>query len=406
MTLFSPNRRKIAILGGGAAGVAVAARLSRLMKNPDITLVESSTKIDYPALWPLVGAGLAKPEEAVRELGDFLPPNVRWVRAEVKKFDPLERVIETEDKQKIHFEFLVMAPNPTVDHSEVKGLQEALGSAGVASVFGLESAIKARAQFEEFAGGTAIFTHQGLSAYGDQAHRALFLFDALLRKKGLREKTKLIFCTTEANVFALPALQSTVGALLKEKGIEVLHLHSLKKLDPAGKKATFEILDEEGKKKETAELSYDLLHVMPLMGPDKVVSKGKTAAKKPLKGWVEVDAKSLQHPKYKHVFGVGDLVSEPVAKAGLSLRYQVASACHNLVKTMSGAGSALFHEYEGHTYCPLETAPKRALLAEFKGEKPARSFGVDLSKEGYLPWLVERYLLPQLYWRFLLRGLV
>ncbi|MCB9638859.1 MAG: hypothetical protein H6727_08160, partial [Myxococcales bacterium] len=125
----------------------------------------------------------------------------------------------------------------------------------------------------------------------------------------------------------------------------------------------------------------------------------------PLKGWIEIDPVTLQHPKYKHVFAAGDLLAEPEAKPGLHLRKQVPVVTDNLIKAMRGVGPALFSHYKGHNYCPIETAPKRALLAEFEDNKPARSFLLDLSKEGFLPWLVERHLLPQLHWNLLLRGL-
>ncbi len=405
MTLLSPNRKKVAVVGGGAAGVAVAARLFRMLKQPDVTLFETSMNLEYRDLWPLVGAGLAKPQEAVRLLRDYLPEGIRWVRSEIKKLDVLERVIETEDKAKYNFEYIVLAPEAEFDFSGIKGAEEALGGDGVASIFGQEHLAIAQKELEIFAGGTAIFTHQMAGAMGAHAHRVMFLFDEMLRKKGLREKTKILFCTTEGSVFEIPALQGTIGEILQRKGIEIKHRHSLKKIDPANQIAHFEILNEEGKKESTVELSYDLLHIMPEITPPKHITKAKTAAKKPLKGWIEIDPTTLQHPKYKHVFAAGDMLAEPEAKPGLHLRKQIPVVTDNLVKAMRGIGPALFSRYKNHHYLPVEIAPQRALLAEFEDSQPRRSFLLDLSKEGFLPWIVERHLLPRLHWHLLLRGI-
>ena len=46
---------RIVIIGGGTAGITVAARLARRLKRADITVIEPSDKHYYQPLWTLVG---------------------------------------------------------------------------------------------------------------------------------------------------------------------------------------------------------------------------------------------------------------------------------------------------------------------------------------------------------------
>ena len=83
MTLTETTRRKIVILGGGAAGMAVFSKLHDLLRYPHVTLIEPSTTCSYPPFGPLVGVGAVRPDEAERSISDALPDTSFWVRDEV-----------------------------------------------------------------------------------------------------------------------------------------------------------------------------------------------------------------------------------------------------------------------------------------------------------------------------------
>ena len=69
------SRHKILIIGGGTAGLTVAARLRRAGES-DVAIIEPSEKHFYQPLWTLVGAG------AVRQRGDSALGNAITSRPE------------------------------------------------------------------------------------------------------------------------------------------------------------------------------------------------------------------------------------------------------------------------------------------------------------------------------------
>ena len=60
-------KHQVAIVGGGAAGIAVASSLIRKDKSLDIVIIEPSDKHYYQPAFTLVGGGAFKPEKTVRD---------------------------------------------------------------------------------------------------------------------------------------------------------------------------------------------------------------------------------------------------------------------------------------------------------------------------------------------------
>ena len=79
---------QIAIIGGGTAGITVAARLKRADRDLDIVVIEPSSKHYYQPLWTLVGAGIVKKESTQREESQYMPQGVQWVKDYVEDVLP------------------------------------------------------------------------------------------------------------------------------------------------------------------------------------------------------------------------------------------------------------------------------------------------------------------------------
>jgi sulfide:quinone oxidoreductase len=121
-------------------------------------------------------------------------------------------------------------------------------------------------------------------------------------------------------------------------------------------------------------------------------------------GWVDVDAATLRHRRFPNVFSLGDASSLPTGRTGAAVRKQAPVLVANLLSARGG--EPLTARYDGYTSCPIITRRGRVMLAEFDYDgNPRETFPFNQAKERYSMWLLKRYLLPQLYWHGMLKGL-
>ncbi len=71
---------QIVIVGGGTAGITVAAQLLKTKPDLDVTIIEPSEKHYYQPMWTLVGGGIFQKEESQRNEADYIPQGVNWVK--------------------------------------------------------------------------------------------------------------------------------------------------------------------------------------------------------------------------------------------------------------------------------------------------------------------------------------
>ncbi len=172
--------------------------------------------------------------------------------------------------------------------------------------------------------------------------------------------------------------------------------HNLVALRPKTKEAVFKNLDTN----EDVVIHYDMIHVTPPQSPCDFVRSSPLADKD---GWVEVDRLKLQHVRYSNVFALGDASNLPTSKTGAAIRKQAPVVAQNLVAEMKK--QPLTSTYNGYTSCPLVTGYNSLIMAEFDyDQNPAETFPIDQSKERYSMYLVKKYVLPRLYWHFMLKG--
>ena len=94
------NRRRILIIGGGSAGISVAARLCRAGQR-DVTVIEPSATHYFQPAWSLVGGGATAPEATARPTKSVIPRGARWVQDRVTAIDADEQTVNTESSGEI-----------------------------------------------------------------------------------------------------------------------------------------------------------------------------------------------------------------------------------------------------------------------------------------------------------------
>ncbi len=392
------NHHKFLILGGGCAGITVAARLCRAGHEGAVAIVDPSEKHYYQPLWTLVGAGAATREETQRDESSLIPAGAQWIRDAVSEFDPEHNTVRLRGGGALSYDFLVVALGIQVNWGAVKGLRDALGKGGVCSNYSYDSVNYTWELIRSFPGGDAVFTHPATPIKcGGAPQKIMYLAEDAFRRQGVRDKSRIHFFIGEPTIFKVEKYAKALNAVIERKGIGKPHFrHSLTELRAESREAVFQDLEAN---KEVVQ-HYDMIHVTPPQGPPDVI---KSSALANAAGWVDVDKETLRHSKFPNVFALGDCSSLPTSKTGAAIRGQAPILVSNLLAATGGKDPAA--KYDGYTSCPLVTGYGSLILAEFGYDLlPHETFPFDQGKERWSMYQLKRHVLPALYWHGMLKG--
>lgn len=398
MSNHNHNHHQIVVVGGGTAGITVAARLRRARRGLDIAVVEPSDRHYYQPLWTLVGAGDVDMATTVRPMASVIPPGITWIHDAVAAFEPERNAVLTRDGRRITYDQLVVAPGIQMDWDKVRGLKENLGRHDICSNYTFATARYTWDCLRRFQGGNAIFTHPATPVKcGGAPQKIMYLAEAHFRRSGVRDKSEVIFAAAGTAIFGIERYAKTLRRIVAERGIVTRFRHELTEVRPDSREAVFRHLDTG----ETVVMPYAMLHVTPPMSaPDFV----KASALADGAGWVDVDKHSLQHVRFPNVFSLGDASNLPTGKTGAAVRKQAPVLVKHLLAHIDGTTSDA--RYNGYSSCPLITDYGKLVLAEFDYDgRPDETFPFDQSKERYSMFLMKKYVLPQMYWHGMLKGL-
>jgi sulfide:quinone oxidoreductase len=394
------DHHRVVIIGGGSAGITVAARLRRAGID-DIAVVEPSDVHYYQPLFTLVGGGRAPAKITVRPEAKVIPDGVTWIRDAAAGVDPDEQTVSLASGRRVQYDYLVVAPGIQLDFDKVAGLPEALGARGVSSNYRFDLAPRTWEFISGMRGGTALFTMPpGPIKCAGAPQKIAYLAADWWRSQGLLERTRVILVLPTAAMFSQPDWAKVLEGIAAGYGIEVHKEAQLIEVDGERKQAV--ISDTKAGTKES--IDYDLLHATPPQSAPDWVKGTKVADPASPFGYVQVDQYTLQSPTWPNVFSLGDVANLPTSKTGAAVRKQAPVLVANLLDEMQGKPAS--RRYDGYTSCPLVTSHNRMLLAEFDYElKPTPTIPfIDTMKPRYDMWLLKRYGLPALYWNLMLHG--
>ena len=389
---------QIVVVGGGTAGISVAARLTNGWFNKrDVAVIEPADTHYYQPLWTLVGGGVVPKEVTGRPMKSVMPKRVHWIKDAVAEFEPDKNTIRTREGKVITYDWLVVAAGLQINWDKIPGLKETVTRNGVCSNYSYETVDSTWQNIKNFKGGTAIFTMpSGAVKCGGAPQKIMYLADETFRKNGVRKGSTVMFTSTLPNIFAVERYRKTLEEVIKRKEIVCHFREELIEVRGEQHEAVFKHLDTG----DVVTRKFDMLHVTPPMGPPSFLATSALADKD---GWVDVDKATLQHKRFSNVFAIGDCSNLPTSKTGAAIRKQAPVLVGNLISAMSS--QTLSGKYDGYTSCPLVTGYGKLVMAEFDyDKKPEETFPIDQSKERWSMWLVKRYLLPQLYWHGMLKG--
>ncbi|MBU0823798.1 MAG: TIGR01244 family phosphatase, partial [Alphaproteobacteria bacterium] len=151
-------RYDIVVIGGGSAGIAVAASILRRRPDASLAIVEPSEDHYYQPGWTMVGAGVFAPEVTRRDEAGLIPAGAEWIRAAAASFDPANNGVTLADGRVVAYRALVVCPGLKLDWDAIPGLAAALGSDGVTSNYRFDLASYTDRLVRRFRGGRALFT--------------------------------------------------------------------------------------------------------------------------------------------------------------------------------------------------------------------------------------------------------
>ena len=401
--MTTEQHHQILIIGGGAAGITVAASLQRNARNRslDVAIVEPSEDHYYQPAFTLVGAGTYALNKTRRAEQSLIPPGVSWIKDTAASFNPEENAVTLDSGDVVSYDYLVVCPGLELNWEQIDGLKETLGSNGVCSNYSPAHAEYTWSCLQGLeAGSAALFTQAPLPFKCPGAPQKIaYLAAHHLKNRGILDACSLHFLTHGPAMFAVPLFAAELDKVAARWGINVHFQTNLVAVDGDTKQATFEVVggDREG---ERLTMDFDVIHVTPYQSPPAAI---KTSPLANDGGWVEVHQHSMQHVRYPNVFGLGDAGSTPNSKTAAAVRKQAPVVVRNLLHLLDGG--VLEDGYDGYGSCPLTTAYGKVILAEFTyGGKVTPTFPLDPRKERTSMWWVKKTGLPIMYWDYMLKG--
>ncbi|MDP2397381.1 MAG: FAD/NAD(P)-binding oxidoreductase [Burkholderiales bacterium] len=394
---------RIVIVGGGAAGISMAARLLALLDGARITLIDGAQQHIYQPGLTLVAAGTWAPAQVIEPEARWMPRGVEWLQEYAAEIDPVAKAVTTAGGKRVPYDFLVVAPGLELGFDQIAGFDPKLiGSGGLGCVYASpEAALGTYRMIMALAesGGDALLTlpHTPLKCAGAPL-KLTFIADDLLRRHGGRSRSRVSFMSPLSSVFGVPSVNTKVLELWNERSIGVAYGHRLKAVDPGRRRAVF------ATNAGDVEQSYDFLHVVPPMRAPAVVRNSPLPVQSgPLSegGWLDVDKDNLRHRRFPEIFGCGDINGTPRGKTAATVKKGGFVAAANLAAVVAGREPEL--KFDGYTSCPMVTSIGRAMLIEFdyEGRLTPTLPGVEPLTESWFAWFLEERMLKPAYFAML-----
>lgn len=400
-----PTSARIVILGAGAAGTALANRLSDRLDGATITLIDGRSEHWYQPGFTLIAAGLKPANYSVSSTEEWIPSGVDLIAEYAAEIDPEAKNVFTASGTRVPYDYLIVANGLKLDWDAIEGFSlDMVGQNGIGAVYaGPDYAARTWQAMDRFTdeGGQGLFFRPATEMKCAGAPlKYTFLTDDYARRKGTRGNVEITYAAHSRSLFGVPIVNEKVRMLFEDRGFTTVHNHVAKAIDPGRKLITFSTPDGD------QELPYDFTNIIPPMRAPDVISDSALpwAGRWSDQGYVEVDQYTLRHLRFPEVFAVGDVAGVPKGKTAASVKWQVPVVEDQLVSQIAGTQASEL--YNGYTSCPLITRIGRAMLIEFDYDNnlvPSFPGIIAPLEELWISWLMKEVALKATY-NAMLRG--
>lgn len=401
----SPEHHRVLVIGGGNAGLSVAGRLRRSGVD-DVTVIEPREHHVYQPILSHVAGGTARASDAIRPQASVMPRGVGWIRDAVRVVDPGASQVELESGRRVSYDHLIVSPGIQHDWDRIPGLAAAIRTPAVSSHYVHSLAAKTSRLLRDLTSGTAVFVQPpGPASCAAAAQKPMYLACDYWRSQGVLDDIRVIMVVPDPTVFGIPMIDAELERKIDEYGIELRTGSQLLGVDGVDRIAEIGAID--GSTRER--LAFDVLNVEPPQsGPDWIADSGLSAVGETGQGggFVDIDPRTLRHTAFPNVWSLGDAAATTNSKSGGALREQAKVLAQNLTAVLGGREPS--KEYSGYSVAPFTVSRSTLVFAEFDDEyrqKPTVPFWKGLARERRLTWILDRRVLPWVYWNLILKGL-
>ena len=220
-----PNGKhhRVLIVGGGTAGITVAAILRRRARDLDIAVVEPEQEHYYQPSFTLVGAGVYPLAKTHRPEASVIPPGVIWIRDAAKSFEPEKNSVRLHNGDTLTYEYLVVCTGVKLDWDKVIGLAETLGTNGVCSNYSPTSVNYTWECVQKLKPGDKIICTQPPLPFKcpGAPQKIVYLIADRLRRRGILKQCSIGFFTHAPAIFGVPYFARALVKVAARYGINV-----------------------------------------------------------------------------------------------------------------------------------------------------------------------------------------
>ncbi|MDQ7045440.1 MAG: FAD-dependent oxidoreductase [Sulfurimonas sp.] len=415
-TQASDVKANILIVGGGTAGIIALSHLFKAIKNPNITIITPNEIQINQSGQVFVAAGVMEETELFLSNKDYINTDkVKWIKDEVLSFEPDANKVKTRAGEEVDYDYLIVATGLQYNYEKIKGLKkEDIGTHGISSVY-LNDLEKGTARgasdtwkwfndlktFAKEKRPKVIFTHPNTAIKSNTTpQRMLFLSADYLKKDELSADFE--FISSSNKLSSLPKIEEVLyKAQDSYDPIKNRFGHHLESLDVKAKKAVFlHEFEKEGiQKSERLELPYDFIHIVPPMSPVKALLESSLLSHD---AWLDVDKYTLQHKKYKNVFGIGDTCATSLQKTASSAQAQGEILAQNILDAIQA--KELSASFDGYSASPIETQYEKSIMLELNFKGLTSTLPIHFEKPRWIWWMFNLYIFKSVYKHLILRG--
>lgn len=346
--------KRILILGAGSAGTMMANHLVKKLdlNQWSITVVDQHTTHYYQPGFLFIPFGTYSRKDVCKPKADFIPGRVDYIQQGIEVIQAEENAVLLADGQRLIYDILIIATGSKIVPDEIAGLTGEGWMKDAFDFYTIEGATALAERLKTFEGGKLVVHLCEMPIKCPVAPLEFTLLaDSYLRKKGIRDKTELIYVSPLSEAFTKHNCAVVLGGMLQDKDIHFVPDYAVERVDGTAKKIIS--YDER-------EVEYDLLVSIPTNMGDEVIERSGLGDDL---NFVPTHKHTLQSKAHENIFVIGDATDLPSSKAGSVAHFQADVLTENIQLFI--AGRPLLEKFDGHANCFIESGDGKAFLIDF-----------------------------------------